>query len=237
MNHIVKPLTRDGLVGWDEFGQFWIWKVEGDRRSGGIYHDVREKVCCVCRRGWEKTADSLRDQYFWDRRAEWAHKSCLIRFEALREYEFWCNALVEAGFIFGPSDNPTMIAQDGAALESIPNGYWPNSDPWGVGQPWYRARLLKKLEDDYTNAPHGRTLRFGSRKRVYHLEIEPGTGPYDMERAMALFANEAVTKEIRPDRLMVHAWGNEKAREYLKHFATVLGADWRENRRKKALAQ
>jgi len=236
MNDIVKPLTADGLVGWDAFGQFWIWRLRGDgRREGSIYCDVREKVCCVCRRGWEATADSLRDQYFWSRRAEWAHQSCLIRFEALQEYEFWCNALVDAGFIFGSVDNPKMIGE-GASLESLPNGYWPKGDPWSE-QPWYRVRLLKKLDDDYTNAPHGRTLLLGSRKRVYHLEIESGTGSYDMAKAAALFASEDVTKEIRADRLMIHAWGRDKAREYLKHFATVLDANWREKFQKKALAQ
>lgn len=224
MNDIVNPLTKDGLAGWDEFGQFWIWHYEGTSKVGSTYHDVREKICCVCGRGWELTGESLRDQYFWDNRAEWSHKSCLIRYLALQAYEFWCGALVEAGFMYGPLDNPKYIAQGGPALESLPNQYWGPNDPWGAGQPWYRARLLKRVDVEKSeNGPLGRTLKLGARKRVYHMEIEKGDGPYDYEKAKALFAPEDVTKEIRSDTLYIHAWGKEKAREYLRHFAEILG--------------
>jgi len=52
MNDIVKPLTKDGLAGWDDLGQFWIWHYEGTSRVGSIYHNVRGKTCCVCNREW-----------------------------------------------------------------------------------------------------------------------------------------------------------------------------------------
>lgn len=225
MNDIVKPLTSDGLVGWDTYGQLWRWRVEGARREGTIIADVREKICCVCGHGWKLNAESMGDQYYWDNRAEWAHQSCYIRHLALDEYEFWCNALVGAGFMFGPMDNPRMIGEGGPALESLPNGYWRN-DPWGVGMPWYRARLLKRVDVEKSlNGPLGRTLKLGMRKRVHHLEIEIGFGPYDKTLAAELFKAEDVTKEIGEDHLLVHAWGRDKAREYLKHFSKILGVE------------
>lgn len=222
MNAIVKPLTRDGLLGWDQYGQLWRWKVEGERRVGTIIADVREKICCVCGRGWELTAEGMGDQYFWSNRAEWAHETCYIRHLALDEFDFWCSALVGAGFIFGQKDTTKPLGEGGPALEALPNGYWGEKDPWGAGMPWYRARLLKKLESR-ENAPLGRTLKLGHRKRVYHLEIEVGFGPYDKALAEELFKSEAVTKVIGDDTMLVHAWGQEKAREYLKHFARILG--------------
>jgi len=222
MNDIVKPLTHDGLVGWDNFGQLWLWKVEGEGRSGTIIADVRGKICPVCKQGWKETAESLGDQYHWMNRAEWAHVTCYIRYLALTEYSFWVESLVEARFIFGKEDNPRSTAHLGPALESLPNGYWGEKDPWGAGRPWYRARLLKKLPNG-DNTALGRTLRLGSRKRVYHLEIESGEGPYNEPLAHSLFKGEDVTKEIRSDGLKVHAWGDDKAKEYLRHFSEILG--------------
>lgn len=224
MNDIIKPLTKDGLVGWDDLGQFWVYHWEGPHKVGSIYHDVREKICCVCGHGWEVSGDSLRDQYFWDGRAEWSHQTCLIRYLALQEFDFWRNSLVDAGFMFGPIDNRRYIAEGGASIQAIPNEYLGPKDPWGAGQPWYRVRLLKRVNEEKSeNGPLGRTLKLGSRKRVYHMEIEEGGSPYDAEKAKQLFAPEDVTKRLGENGMMVHAWGRDKAREYLRHFAEILG--------------
>jgi hypothetical protein len=222
MNNI-KPLTQDGLVGWDSYGQLWCYRWKNGIREGVIIADVREKTCCVCRRGWELTAESLGDQHRWDSRAEWAHKSCYIRHLALNEYEFWNNALVEARFMFGQIDNPRTIGE-APDLEALPNEYWSKGDPWGDGLPWYRARLLKRVNVEKSeNGPLGRTLRLGTRKNVHHLEIEVGFGPFDRALAIELFRSEEVTSRIDEDCMFVHAWGRDKAREYLKHFAKILG--------------
>lgn len=230
MNDIIKPVTVDGMAGFDQFGQFYIKYQKGEYVIGGKYDDVREKICCICGHGWELTAKSLRDQEFLRHRAEHAHQSCVIRYAALQEYDFWYRAVLDAGFMFGPLDNPTYIAEGGPAFESIPNEYWPKGDPWGAGQPWYRVRLLKRVDHKKSlNGPLGRTLKLGHRKRVYVLEIEPGPGEYDHKMAKELLGNEKVygdvkvTMDIRSDGLMIHAWGQEKAREYLRHFAEILG--------------
>jgi hypothetical protein len=214
MNDIVKPVTPDGMVGWDEFNQLWAWKMEGANRVGTIIADVREKTCAVCRRGWDLTGESLLDQFYWRSRAEWAHETCYIRYLALEEFDFWVNALVGARFMFGSGDGR------GPSLESLPNGYH-SASKWFAGQPWYRARLLKRGPDD-SRPPLGRTLRLGARKRVYHLQIEAGEAPYDAALAEKIFAPEDVTKSINPEGMYIHAWGQAKAKEYLGHFAEIL---------------
>lgn len=234
MNDIIRPLTPDKMVGWDEYNQLWAWKCEGKDRIGRIIADVRGKICPICAHGWAVTADSLTDQYFWDDRVEYAHQSCFIRLSALNEHTFWLDALVDAGFIFGPVDNPERFGEGGPSLQALPNEYWGPKDPWGAGKPWYRVRLLKKQEDGYTNTAHGRTLKVGSRKRVFQLSVEDGEGSYDYDLAQKRFASEDVTKEITRRGLMVHAWGRDKAKEYLKHLADILGVT--EMRRKAAEA-
>lgn len=232
MNRIVKPLTSDGMVGFDESGQLCLWKEEeGGGRIGKMIADVRKETCFICLRGWQVTAESLEDQSYNDGHAAWSHRSCAIRYGALTQFDFWYGALIEAGFIFGREKTERDRLP---ALESLPNGYHGGTDPWCAGMPWYRVHLLKKDVGKWENSPHGRTLRLGRRKRVWHMEIEPGTGSYDAEAARTLFAGEDVTKDIGDDRMMVHAWGRDKAREYLRHFAVILNANaWREELQKR----
>jgi hypothetical protein len=241
VNDILRPVTVDGMAGFDQFNQFYIKWKEGDSTYGSTFHDVREKICCICSHGWELTAKSLKDQTFVDHRAEHAHLTCSIRYEALQEYDFWYRSLIDVGFMFGPIDNNRYIAEGGAAIESIPNGYWPKGDLWGQLKPWYRVRLLKRLPAekqtaDERNCAVGRTLKLGARKSVYHMEIEPGPGDYDYKLAQELLGNEkvygnvAVTMAIRADGAMIHAHGKEKAKEYLAKFKKILGvkAYWEE---------
>lgn len=203
MNDIVKPLTPDGMCGWDEHNQLWLWKAEaGGGKCGRIIGDPRGHKCRICLQGWLLTTESLEDQAWSREYEEWCHLSCQIRYSGLKERDMWFGALVGAGIRFH-------------GLEAIPNEYWCN-DPWYGQRPWYRVRLLDSR----------RTLKLGKRKRVYCLEIEsamPGAGFYSQEQAQDLFKMEDVTKTIRPDSLLIHAWSDDKAREYLKAFAQILG--------------
>jgi len=232
VNDILKPVTADGMAGYDQFGQFYIKWKQGDSTWGSCFADVREKICCICNHGWELTAESLRDQDFLRHRAEYAHQSCVIRYEALQEFDFWYRAVLDAGFMFGQPDRDEKDYWKVPALEAIPNGYWPKGDKWGDGKPWYRVNILKRVDPEKSkNGSFGRTLVLGARKRVYHLEIEPGTGEYDYQLAQELlggevvYGNVKVTMDIRPDGLMIHAHGREKASEYLKRFAKIMGSE------------
>lgn len=201
MNDIVKPLTPDGMCGWDAHGQLWIWKPEGKGKRGTIIGDPRGHKCRICLQGWTLTVESLEDQEYWDSHEEWVHLSCSVRYAALQERDMWYGALIEAGIRFH-------------GFEEIPNEYCPNTPFYGR-RPWYRVALIDSR----------RTLKLGRRKRVYSMEIEsamPGAGLYSLEQAQELLKAEDVTKEIRPDGLLIHAWGRDKAREYVKAFAKIL---------------
>ena len=215
MNDIVRPLTQDGMVGWDAHDQLWLWKAEGKNRVGTIIADVRGKTCPVCARGWEPTAVSLGDQYFWRSREEWAHESCFTRYLGIDEHEFWHGALCSVVRFHG--------------LVKLPNEY---GGAWNT--PWYRIPLC--------DVP--RTLKLGRRKRVYHMEIEAleaelaaprdaeegarrlvAKARMDFSKAEALFKSEDVTKEFSEHSVMIHAWDRERARQYLRKFAEILGLE------------
>lgn len=198
MNEIVKPLTPDGMVGWDSYGQLCFWKVDGNGRKGWLIGDPRGHKCRICQQGWILTAESLEDQSYWDFFGEWVHKSCSIRYSGLKERDMWHRLLIEAEFRF-------------EALRELPNEYWRN-DEWYGKKPWYRAKLLDTE----------RTLKLGTRKRVFHMEIEEGRNPYDQAVAKELLGGETSTKEISGTSLYIHAWSEPKALEYLKAFKEIL---------------
>ena len=61
MDFIVKPLTDDGLVGYDQFGQFMCGTPEGHGRvSYSPVSDVRGRLCVICCQGWHLSAESMR---------------------------------------------------------------------------------------------------------------------------------------------------------------------------------
>jgi hypothetical protein len=206
VNRIVKPLTPDGMVGWDEFDQLVLWEVEGDRRIGRCIGDPRGHTCRICLQGWTLTAESLKDQHWRHDFDEWAHQSCLVRFSGLVEREMWYWALVEARVRFN-------------GLREIPNEYWRN-DPHYSKKPWYTAEAM--------DGPF--TLKLGRRKRVYHNGVIPRPGQTlgATPAAAAEFAGEDVTKEFGADGWLLHAWTDDKARDYLRRLSKLLGLDRRE---------
>lgn len=196
MNKIIQPLTPDGMVGFDEYGQLCAWEQDGEFKRGWHLHDVREKTCIICGRKWDVTSESLKDQFVIQSRERWVHQSCYKRYLALEEFEFWYGAICGA-----------RIRYHG--LEEIQNEY---RAAWNL--PWYRAKLLDRHV----------SFKLGTRKRVYHMQIELSGEPrYDRARAKAFLAKEDVTKHEDENGLYIHAWGREKAREYLKAFADILG--------------
>lgn len=196
MNNIIQPVTSDGLVGFDEFGQLCAWEQDGEFRRGWHLHDVRQKTCIICGRKWDLTSESLKDQVFLQEKEAWVHQSCHKRYLALSEFYFWYGAVCGA-----------RIRYHG--LEEIPNEY---RGGWNL--PWYRAKLCDR---------HA-SLKLGTRKHVYHMEIELSGDPrYDREKAKAFLEREDVTKKEGVGGLYLHAHSKEKAKEYLKAFAEILG--------------
>jgi len=150
--NIVRPVTDDGLVGFDEHGRFIHCEVDDDHRIFTLVKDVRRSTCVICGRGWEATSASIGDQTSWLVSNSTVHRSCLIRHEGLREMEEVRRAVVDARIHFHK-------------LVLLPNNYWPKTDPWSA-KPWYEIEL----------ADHPAKLVVGSRKRVMSIEVYPQGG-------------------------------------------------------------
>lgn len=200
---IVKPVTEDGLVGYDQFDQFAVTQVLPDgTQSSHHIADVRGRTCVMCERGWEPTGPSMADQLKWTISESFVHLSCFVRHGALVQRELFWTALV----------NSAEVRFHG--FEPIANNYWPSSDPWAK-QPWYQAFLMD----------HQAKFILGRRKNVYHVEVVPLDGTrlgFHVQAAKA-FEAENVTKEFSSVSVMLHAWSSDKLREYVKKIAKVAG--------------
>jgi len=198
-NSIVKPLTPDGMCGWDGFGQLWVYHVTKEGRLGRLIGDPRGHKCRICGQGWVLTTESLMDQHWIREYQEWRHLSCHVRFLGLCDRDMWVNLLVDTRLWF-------------TSIQEIPNEYWRNDPPYS-DRPWYRVTLRDCRP----------TLKLGRRKRVYHMEIEPhDKKPLPIEQAQELFRGENVTKGVSDSGIYIHAWTEAKALEYLKAFEKML---------------
>jgi hypothetical protein len=197
---IVRPITDDGLVGYDKFDQLTLCSPEGKWKSYTFIADVRSKTCAICNHGWEPTGPSMADQYRWALLEEHVHLSCFVRHLGLIDRSEVYGAICDARIRF-----------KGLVVE--PNGYWRGDDPWGKYRPWYSAELLDQ--------PY--KLLIGMRKRVWSIELiaQGGTKCGWFEAASKEFEGENVTKEFGESRILLHAWGSEKMREYIKRLVKV----------------
>lgn len=207
---IINSITPDGLVGYDEFNQLTCGRPEGSSMVYTFISDVRGKVCEICRHGWDLTSASMIDQTPWylldngERKGQSiVHRSCLVRHGALCDRRTFYMALVKA-----------KVRWKG--FELLPNGYWPSSYP-EVEAPWYRAELI-----DYPAA-----FLLGARKRVVEVQVVPtGRAKLDWWHLAELqFADADVTKHFRPDSVLLHAWDDDKVREYVAALAKLGGYD------------
>lgn len=190
MNDILRPVTPDGMIGYDQYNQLFYWRQEGKDKVGTIIGDPRGSICPICGRGWETTTESMADQYYHRAREKWLHETCFNRYLSFREYMFWHDLICAARIRF-------------EGLMEITNEYgaaWNN--------PWYTGKLL--------DAPA--RLKLGTRKRVFHMEIMSDE-PYCNPVAFDEFAKEDVTKGKTPTGFYIHAWTEAKALEYMKIFA------------------
>jgi len=201
MAHIKRPLTNDGLVGYDSCGNFIATKREGDRETSWGIADVRGMICSICNHGWEPTGPSMADQFRWDLVEGYAHESCFSRFCGLNERREFYGALVSAGVRF-------------RGLRPIENEYWPPSYE-SAKKPWYTAELID----------HPAMFKLGARKRVDHVEViaQGGTTFVWAGDAEKAFAAENVTKHFTPTSVLLHAYTLEKMREYVRQLVQIAG--------------
>jgi len=203
---IVRPLTPDGFVGYDEHDQFIAMDIEGVGRW--VTYPLRNplgKTCLICNQEWQLNHKSVKDQYFWHSREELVHKSCYRRYLTLRDWDMIYNHVCSFHLAFP------------GGLKEVENQY---KGAWNT--PWF--------EFVWKDAPTF-TILIGPRKRVYHMEIKApqqaheGMPALDYRMAEKCFSEEDVTKEFGPTSVMVHAWSEEKVLAYLKKFVRILGLE------------
>ena len=197
MGLIIRPITDDGLVGYDQFGQLAVTRKDGDFEMSHFIADVRDKTCGICAHGWEPNSVSMADQLEWDLIKSVVHESCYYRHIGLSERADFQRALVSAHVRF-------------KWLKPIENGYHGASMK---GRPWYTAELLD----------HPVMFKLGARKRVDHVEViaQGGTTIEWHKEAEEAFKTEDTTKHFTPSSVLLHAWTQEKVREYAKRLAEI----------------
>ena len=198
---IVRPITDDGLVGFSKEGNLVHCRKDAEYSTYTGIHDVRRQTCRICAHGWEETSESLGDQYRWNLTDTYVHRSCLIRHEGLVERsEIW-RAVSLAN-----------VRHNG--IVEISNEYWRAPDPWAA-KPWYQIDLLE----------FPTKIILGARKRVLVIDVRPqgGTTLEWAKQAEVVFKDEDVTKEFSETQVLLHAWGVEKLRAYLKQLCDVAG--------------
>lgn len=197
MPHIVRPITDDGLVGYDEYNQLSVTKKEKGCETSWFIADVRDKTCAICAHGWEPNSISMADQFHWDVVEGYVHRTCLDRHRGIIERGEFYNALVAARVRF-------------EGLKTIPNEY---HGPSMKERPWYTAELL-----DYPVM-----FKLGARKRVDHIEVIP-LGDVKLtwcQEAEKAFETENVTKHFRLDSVLLHAYTPHDVRSYIARLAEV----------------
>jgi len=199
---IVRPVTPDGMAGYDEFNQFWATR---DGTTFSAVADLRATNCELCGRAWENTGPALLDQLRLYVFGCYVHETCLVRHRAFNQHDAVLTAFEEA-----------RINHNG--LIKIPNQYYREPDPWALA-PWYSADLF--------GIPN--RLVIGRRKRVWSIEVSL-IQPTDAKlwwwsQATQAFEQEEVTKDFTEERGRIHAWSDKKMIEYVSLLARIAGYD------------
>jgi hypothetical protein len=200
MNHIVRAITTDGLVGYDQFDQL----VHVDQREPGFHvtrfvRDVRGHTCVLCGRGWEMNGPSFGDQCVVRHMEKLAHSSCMDRHQIFEEFFTVHRALCTAILFSG--------------MREVPNAYWAGK------KPSYQADAIVETGREIVAQ-----FTVGMRKRVWEVSVTVKSDePFPLEELMLAFEGEKVTKSFGENSVLIHAWDETKLAEYLKNIATLVG--------------
>lgn len=214
--NLVRPVTPDGLTGFDEYNQFISWtepNIHG-MSEGRPIADVRNSLCYICGKQWALTSVDLRNQTH-DRRGNAMHYTCLQGYNKILAYQEIEHALIEAGYLFDTEEVPSRYAG-------------------GDGTPWQRVKVLGN-DKDRTDTKYRIVL--GKRKKVweirFHNTSEGGVvnGPEVMKEVTNQFDDVDDTKGHSPmsaddpafgPYYYVHAWTHSQLEDYLTRFRKLI---------------
>lgn len=171
----------------EEFETFCRHNIEGfTLTTGGYVIPTAGSVCPCC--GKTFTIDDVKNNPCVNKGGKVYHDSCWRNYQKLTEIDKFTRRLV--GLLYKDTDYQ---------IELLPNGYC--SQDCCSHIPWF---LFHTIDGD---------IRMGWRKRVISIEWQENYKHFDMNE---LFGAEDVTKWEKGGKRGIHAWGNEKAYEYLK---------------------
>jgi hypothetical protein len=200
---IKEAITPDGLAGFDELGQLWVWtpkiKEEDDYQTGSIYRDVRHCKCYICNKSWELTSESLKDQYY-DQSGRLMHMTCLQGVNKLQAHQDIQEALIDAGYLF--------------SMLEVPPRY-PHSTPW---------QIVTVLANEGNKRPDtGVRIVLGRRKRVWEIRFHGCTAALGTELFDHVTDTKGWQQESQEDSeygkyYYVHAYTKADMVKYLEAF-------------------
>ena len=154
--------------------------------SGGYSIPSSGSVCPCC--GKTFTIDDVKNNPCIYMDGKFYHDSCWCNYRRLTEVDKFTRRMMD--LLYKSTDYH---------FELLPNGYW--CDDCYSHIPWF---LFHTIDGD---------IIMGWRKRVISIEWQENYKSFDMNK---LFGNEDVTKWKKGGKRGIHAWGKEKAYEYLK---------------------
>ena len=178
----------------EDFESFRYWNRNNhiSFTSNGYSIPTAGSVCPCC--GKALTIDDVKINPCISRKGKFYHNSCWRNYRKLEEINKFTRCLMD--IVYKSTDY---------TFDLLPNGYCHENCCSHI--PWFKFHTI---DGD---------IIMGWRKRVISIEWQENYKPFDFEK---LFDSEDVTKWINDGKRGIHAWGKEKAYEYLKKvLATV----------------
>jgi hypothetical protein len=200
MEVITEPISADGLIGYDRFGQLQLCKpMDGGSRCYTFTTDLRGKKCALCGGEWDFNAESWSDHWYWHRYEERVHESCFVNYLDHKNRDDAFGHLCDARLAF--------------EIERVPNPYYP------------RGRWANLCAYRFELRDYPVSITIGVRKRVTEITATPREGELAWSKAAEeVFDTERVTKEFSPRRVLLHAWTREDERDYVCKLAELIKA-------------
>ena len=164
--------------------------------TGGYAIPTADSVCPCC--GKIFTIDDVKNKPCIYVDGKFYHDSCWRNYRKLTEIDKFTRNMMS--FIYEDKDYQ---------FELLPNGYC-NQDCCSH-IPWF---MFHTIDGD---------IIMGWRKRVISIEWQENYKPFDMNE---LFRTEDVTKWVNGGKRGIHAWGSDKAFEYLKKVLKTVNPDY-----------
>ncbi len=164
--------------------------------SGGYCIPAADSICPCC--GKKLTLEDINNNPCVYVNGKYYHDKCWRNYRRITEINKFTNNMMD--FLYKETDY---------SYELLPNGYCDRDCCSHI--PWF---LFHTIDGD---------IIMGWRKRVISIEWQENYKPFDMEK---LFGKEDVTKWENNGKRGIHAWGKDKAYEYLSKVLKTVNPEY-----------